>query len=321
MFKKLTLNILAASLGRVIGGVVGLISIGFITRALGTSGFGEYSTIVAYLATFQILADLGLYSLLTKEISQNPEREKELFSQFFTLRLLVAAVFLLVGVFLVFLFPYSTEVKVGVILASSAFLFMSLTQLFMSVFQKHMQIYKAAFAEIIGRIAQLGLVWFFFSIGGGIFHYLSAIIIGAFVVFTLDLILVRKLVKFKLSASLFEWKRIIKTSYPIALSIVFTVLYFKADILILSVLRSQEDVGIYNIAYKVLEVLIFFPAAFVGLLLPLLSKYAKENKARFSQLLSRLSDVMAVVVFPVVVGGILLSSSIVYYIGGNDFLA
>ena len=59
----------------------------------------------------------------------------------------------------------------------------------------------------------------------------------------------------------------------------------------------------------------------MGLLLPFLSKYAKENKDKFSQLLSQLSDIMAIAVFPLMVGGILLSSSIVYYIGGSAFLA
>jgi O-antigen/teichoic acid export membrane protein len=321
MFSKIGFNTAVFSVARVVGTVMGLVSIGFITRGLGVGGFGEYSTVLVYLGIFQILADLGLYSLLTKEISQNPDKERELFSQFFTLRLLVVVGFLVFGIGLVFLFPYTGNVKAGIILASSAFLFMSLTQLFLSVFQKYLQIYKAAIAELVGRAVQLGFVWFFFSIGGGLFHFLSAVIVGAFVIFIIDLFFMRKLITIKLSVNLSAWKRILKTTYPIAISIVFTILYFKTDILILSFLRPQEDVGIYNAAYKVLEVLIFFPAAFVGLLMPTLSRLAKENKEKLSRLLGKLFDVMVIAALPTVVLGVMLSYSAVNFIGGSEFLA
>lgn len=321
MFGKIGFNTVISSVARVAGASMGLVSVGFITRGLGAGGFGEYSTVLAYLGIFQVLADLGLYSLLTKEISQNPDKERELFSQFFTLRLLIAAGFLIFAIGLVFFFPYSSNVKIGIVLASSAFLFMSLTQLFLSVFQKYLQIYKAAIAEFIGRAAQLGFVWFFFSISGGLFHFLVAVVVGAFVVFLVDLFFVRKLVAIKLSANLFAWKRILKTTYPIAISIVFTILYFKTDTLILSFIKPQEDVGIYNAAYKVLEVFIFFPAAFMGLLLPLLSRFAKENKAKFSHLLGKLSDIMVIASLPTVVVGVVVAYSVVNFIGGAEFLA
>jgi len=321
MFKKIALNTLASSVARVIGGILALISLGFITRALGVHGFGQYATGVAYLSTFQIMADLGLYSLLTKEISQKPDQEKELVSQFFTLRLIVATFFLFIASVLVFLFPYSQELKIAIVFASAAFIMASLTQLLMGIFQKYLQVYKAAFAEVVGRIVQLGLVWIFFVAGGGLFHFVGAIVAGIVVVFVLDLIFARRLVPFGLTFHNLQWRKIIKKTYPIAISIIFTLLYFRADTLMLSVMKTQEDVGIYNVAYKVLETLIFFPAAFIGLLLPVLSKYAMQNRDKFLRLLSGLSDLMVVLVLPTVVAGILLAPSIVNLIGGIDFSA
>src|SRR3989338_5707481 len=320
MLRKITLNTIASSLGKVLGGGISLVILGFITRSLGVFGFGQYATGVAYLSTFQILADLGLYSLLTKEISQKPEQEKQLVGQFFTLRLIVAVFFMALASVLVFLFPYSRELKLGIVFASSAFVMLSLTQLFFGVFQKYLQVYKAAFAEVFGRVVQLGFVWFFFVRGGGLFHYLSAVLAGVFVIFVVDLVFVRRLVPFKVTFRNLEWRRIIKTTYPIAISIIFTLLYFKSDTLLLSIIKTQEEVGTYNVAYKILEVLIFFPAAFVGLLLPILSRYAKENKEKFSHLLSSLVELIFTVTLTAVVCGVLLSYSIVNFIGGTEFL-
>ncbi|MEX0878067.1 MAG: flippase [Candidatus Spechtbacterales bacterium] len=318
---KITFNTIASSLGRVIGGILALASVGFITRGLGKGGFGEYSTVVAYLSTFQILADLGLYSLLTKEISQKPDKEKELVGHYFTLRLFTAALFLFLASILVFAFPYSLEVKMGVVITSSAFLFLSLSQIFLGVFQKHTQVYKAAIAEVLGRTAQLGFVWYFFTKEGVLVSYLSALIVGAFVIFALNLFFTRKLVRFRLLVSFKEWRRITKETLPIAASLLFTLLYFKADTILLSIMKTQEDVGIYSAAYKVLETLIFFPAAFMGLMLPVLSRYAKNNKEKLSLVMSQLLKLITVGAFPVVVGGALTATTVVYFIGGADFLA
>ena len=320
MLRKIALNTVASSVGKIVGGFISLVILGLITRSLGLFGFGQYATGVAYLSTFQILADLGLYSLLTKEISQKPEQEKELVGQFFTLRLIVAVFFMGLASILVFLFPYSRELKLGIVFASSAFVLLSLSQLFLGIFQKYLQVYKAAFAEVLGRLVQLGFVWAFFVMGGGLFHYLGAVIAGVFVIFMVDLIFIRRLVPFKLVFKNLNWRRIVKTTYPIAISVIFTLLYFKSDTLMLSIIKTQEDVGIYNVAYKVLEILIFFPAAFFGLLLPLLSSYAKENKERFARLLSRLTELTFAVGLTAIISGILLSYSIVNLIGGSEFL-
>ena len=117
MLRDITLNTIVSSVGKALGGGISLVILGFITRSLGVFGFGQYATGVAYLSTFQILADLGLYSLLTKEISQKPDQERQLVGQFFTLRLIVAVFFMTLASILVFLFPYSRELKLGIVFA------------------------------------------------------------------------------------------------------------------------------------------------------------------------------------------------------------
>ncbi|MEX0916671.1 MAG: oligosaccharide flippase family protein, partial [Candidatus Spechtbacterales bacterium] len=256
MLFKIGVNTIAASLGRAVGSVLALFSVALMTRALGVEGFGEYATIIAYLTTFQILADLGLYSLFTREISQSPSRERELLSIFFTLRLLAGAFLLALAVGLVFFFPYSHNVQIGVALASFGFLAISLTQLFMGVFQTRVAVYKAAIAEILGRAAQLGLVAIFFWQGGGLLSFVAALIISSFVIFFANLFFAWRIIPFRLALPLPEARRIMRTAIPIAVSIIFTLLYFRMDTLMLSVMKGPAEVGLYSGAYKVLETFI-----------------------------------------------------------------
>ena len=87
----------------------------------------------------------------------------------------------------------------------------------------------------------------------------------------------------------------------------------------LSLMKSSGDVGIYGVAYKILESLIFFPAVFVGLLMPLLSKYAFASIAEFKKIAQRGLDFLIIFSVPLVAGGLVLSRRIINLIAGPEF--
>ena len=95
---------------------------------------------------------------------------------------------------------------------------------------------------------------------------LVALIASAVSIFILNFFFARKYIPLSLAFNFSYWKKLLKTAFPIAVSIVLTLIYFKIDSIFLSlgfINRSSgnpiTDVGIYNIAYKVLEGVIFFP--------------------------------------------------------------
>ena len=94
LVRKIAYNIIIATGARAFGVALSLISLGFIVRYLGKEGFGSYSLVLAFLYTFNILADLGLYSLMTREISRPGANEKKIASNIFTLRIIALFIFL-----------------------------------------------------------------------------------------------------------------------------------------------------------------------------------------------------------------------------------
>ena len=88
----------------------------------------------------------------------------------------------------------------------------------------------------------------------------------------------------------------------------------------LSIMDGARSTGYYNVAYKVLESFIFFPAMLVGLFLPIMSRKAKEGILELRKIISFLINIIILFSIPTVVGGILLSSSIINIIGGIEFL-
>ena len=225
------------------------------------------------------------------------------------------------------LFPYSQEIKIGIGIGVIGFFFLSMHQLLLGVFQKHLAMHWAALAEVVGRGVQLALVYLVFikGIGGDSAHtnnfflFIAIMSVASFVIFCSTFLFARRYIKIGLRFDFAYWGKIIKTTWPIALSIVLTLVYFKIDTIFLSLMKPAADVGIYGVAYRVLEGLIFFPAIFSGIMMPILSRNAVNDRARFNEVLKKSLRAITIFAAPVVVGGVILSYSITTLIGGDAF--
>ena len=80
--KSIFTNTAIHAIGKVISTAIGLIVVGMIARYLKPEGFGEYSTVAAYLQIFGIILDMGLYVLALREISKPEADTAKIFSSF-----------------------------------------------------------------------------------------------------------------------------------------------------------------------------------------------------------------------------------------------
>ena len=117
----------------------------------------------------------------------------------------------------------------------------------------------------------------------------------------------KKYVRFPLRFDFKVWKKFLKESYPVGISAIITFAYFKFDTILLSILRTNADVGIYNAAYKVLENISFFPAMFVGLVMPIMSRYIFHEPEKFRKIADDTFKVFLILTIPLVIGTIFLS--------------
>jgi O-antigen/teichoic acid export membrane protein len=326
LVRKIAYNTIVSAGARLMGVALSLITIGFIARYLGKDGFGGYSLIMAFLYIFDSLADLGLYSLMVREISKPDVDEKKVANNIFTIRLIAVLLFMIIASMIVWVFPYSEQVKNGTMIVALSFVFMSLGQVLMGIFQKYLKTDRAALADIVGRVVQFVLVVVVIKLSLGFYGIIFSLVVGCLFYFLLVLFFAKKYVKFSLEVDFSYWKKLLKATFPIAVSIVLTLIYFKIDSIFLSIpainknsLSPISDVGVYGIAYKILEGLIFFPSMFVGLIMPLLSNSAIVDPEKFKKVFQKTLDILIIFIIPLVIGILMLSLPVVTLVGGNDF--
>jgi len=319
LVKKIAFNVFFNSAAKVISTVLALVSIGFITRYLGKDGFGNYATVLAFFAFFNAVADLGLYSISTREISRPDADEQSIMGKVFTLRVFSSLIVFLLALILIVFLPYPNEIKLGIAVVAATFVLTSGYSILNGVFQKNIAMHKVAATEVLGKIFQVTLVilavkkdWGFPAIIGAFF---LASVLNAILVFALS----RKYIKFKLDFDFPFWKKFLFESTPIGISVLITFFYFKMDTILLSMLQSSSDVGVYNVAYKIIENLIFFPAMIMGLIFPLLARYVFHDRAKFENISDKTFKIFTLLVVPIVLGVLFLSDEIVALIGGAGF--
>lgn len=317
--KKIVYNATFSSIVKVIDTFLALVITALLTRYLGPAGFGDYIIIFTFWYIFMVLADLGLYSITVREISQNDDRESEIISNALTLRMVSTAMIFLLGIAAVFFFPYKYDIKIGVVIASFGFWAMFSAQVLLGLFQKKLRIDKAALADMLGRAVQLVLVIFIIKGNYPLLSIIAAFSVSAFVIFAANIWFVRKFVSLVFSADFKIWKKMIREGWPLALSAVLVMLYFRLNIITLSLIKGEEAVGYFGAAYKVLENVIFFPAMLVGLVMPIMSRAAKEDMEKFKDIISKVTKVLIVLLAPLAAMTVVLSGEIIQIIAGKNF--
>ncbi|MBF6590222.1 MAG: polysaccharide biosynthesis C-terminal domain-containing protein, partial [Ktedonobacterales bacterium] len=115
------------------------------------------------------------------------------------------------------------------------------------------------------------------------------------------------------------WGYLLRLAAPMGLALALGQIHYKADTIILSLLRSPSDVAIYGLAYKVVDFLLMFFAVFAGLVFPVLARYSNALDARFERARVRVLNVCVTLAVPAAVGTILLAPGILRLIGGGKY--
>ncbi len=318
--KSIAWNTLLQIIGRTAGTILGLLSVAILTRYLGQSGYGAFTTITGFLQFFGILVDMGLTLTAVQMIAAPGADERRIMGNIFTVRLISAVIFFGLAPIVILFFPYPAEVKAGVAIGSLAFLGMTQSQVLVGVFQKYLRMSRAAVAEVAGRAVLLIGISIATYFHWGLLSMVWALVAGNAVQLALACAFAQRLVPFRL---VLEWpviRDVLRRSWPIGLSIAFNLIYLKGDVIILSLFRSQAEVGLYGAAYKVLDVVTVIPMMFMGLVLPILVEaWRSGDHESFRRRMQKAFDFSTLLALPMAGGAIVLGRDIMTLVAGREF--
>ncbi len=326
MSSQITKNIFWLSASRVAALVLLFFAYTQLFRYLGPFASGQYQFILSYVLLFSTVVDFGIQQFITKKISEHPERTQEYFHNFFSFEIVVAGILYAALIAIALLRHYDTAVFYGVGLAGLGMAANALTYPYLAVMAANQDLRKVAWINFINSLVNVGVIF-----SAILFHKSIVFLASVQLIFgVIDLVLYRFFVKKHLpdprilkGLRLLDFHLILdilKQGWPFALLVGFSAIYNRIDVVIITYLKGYQQTGFYTAAYKVYDLLGFFPSVVSYTLFPffagLMSKKAIEEVRHNLEKYVRL---MIAGALPMAVGGMILSGKLIALVAGPEY--
>jgi O-antigen/teichoic acid export membrane protein len=327
--RKVLGNTAIQAFGRFITAALSIVILKIISGYLGKAGYGEYTTVYEFLSFFAIIADFGIFQIAVKEISTHPERRKEIFGNIFALRSTLAIIAMLLSVFFAFLIPQyaDTAIPAGVAVAAATTFFTIIFGTISSLLQVDLRMQWNVLGLVIAKIT--AVIWMVTTIfyvmpqnpEAGFYQLLWAGVAGGVLQVATVLFAVRKSGCLHFRFDFVFWKKILIKTLPYGAAVLLATIYVRVDIILLSLLRNSEEVGLYGVAARIMENLAVISIFFLNSILPILSRLFRDNQDKLKRLIQLSFDFLLMIGLPIAVGGITLAYPIIAFVSSPEFLS
>jgi len=316
--RRITRNTAYVLGGNMLAALMTFLINAYIARYLGSEVFGRYSFVFAYLAFFMVISVFGIDAILVREFSRSEGRSNRLLSAGIIIKLATSFLASLISAVLIMFLPYSSSIRLAVILASIGLVFYSVAQTLSALFQARLEMIYSSIATILSRLVFLGLTAYVVLTNGGFVKMVVASSAAFMAQLALMYVFSRKKFTF-IKPDMGITRAILVESWPLALMNLFITAYFRIGVVILSLVKGTEQVGFYSAAYMITEAPAMISVAFMTSMFPLMSLYFKSSNAQFKEIYVKSFKYMAILGMPIVVGGFLLRKEIISLVYGASY--
>ena len=294
----------------------------YIARKMGDEDFGKLSFAYSFAGICFIVTDFGLSTILIRNVSRQKELTREYVGNILALKIVLSFICItVIGLFVLFT-DYSTDIITLLVIFGGVMFFKALIDFYCAIFNayermdieaclkgtNHILLFLSGIVVLSTGFGLVGLANVFLVV------YLISSIIG----FYLVCVCIKKI---RICFDMKFWKYILRESLPLALTVVFTVIYFKIDVVMLSIIRGDNsEIGWYSAAMRLIELMGVVPALIVSALFPIVSGLHKESIDSLRKVYQTSFRYLIMIALPVAVGTLLLSGHLIYTIYGDEYV-
>jgi len=302
---------------------VGLFVGVWMARYLGPERFGIFSYVIAFVGLFNVVATLGLDSIVVRDLVHDSKLKNEMLGTTFALKLVgaIASIVLTLSV-ITALRPGDSEIRWMVaILAGGAifqafdaidFWFQSRVESKYSVYAKNGAFLGIACAKIVLILSGAALIAF-------VWTAFAEVVLGA-----LGLVLAYKISGHRIS----RWtgnmrlaRGLLQRAWPLIFAGAAVAIYVKIDQVMLGEMLGNKAVGIYSAAVRLSELWYFIPVAIVSSVTPALIEARKINEKLYYERLARLFRLVVWIGFAIAIPTTFASGLVIKLIYGQQYMS
>lgn len=272
---------------RYIVAALGWVGTLIIVRSLSVPQFGRFSFVFSLILLVAVFADLGIGRLSLKGLLDGGGDPTAFAGTLVVLRAAMGTLTYAAAVVFVVVAGYPAEVVRAMLVAGLALLIATPSRAVEAVFQAHFRLGPVAAANVAGQLAQLALTAAVAVGGGSVVRFAVPAVAGEVVILGWKLALVRRIQAIRLNVDWSAWKRLLAETAPLAAGSIMATLYYRVDSVMLSKLDTFSSVGIYNVAYKFVDLVHYLPKALMVPVLAILVRSWPDDVPCFAETFRR----------------------------------
>jgi O-antigen/teichoic acid export membrane protein len=296
----------------------------FLSRRFGQEGIGLYSFAVGLTGLVAVAADFGLYAFSIKELSRCEGSVRDSYGPFLGLRLIFTAAVVTVGLGASFaLLPLSGESSaiIPIILIIGTYqLMLTLINGATAVLISQNEARLAGTIEVTLKAGSALAAMLIGLAGGDLRTVLAALpaiaVIQAVVAYGIVFAKYGAPRFVASSSSIIEKAR---ETVPYGLSALLSQVHARSDVVLIGILVGTVAAGVYNVAYRMVFLLMFVPHFASVALLPVTSKLYKRSSESLRVFYQRTTNFVLLLSLPAAAGLWLVAPDLIRLVFGGSF--
>lgn len=298
-----------------------IITFPYVSRILTPESIGRVNFSNSVVQYFVIIAALGINSYGVREaakIKNDREALSKFVQELFTINIISTFISCLLFVFLLIFSDFLQKYRILLLICSSKIIFNLIS--FDWLYTAEEEFKYITLRSIFFQIIALVYLFIFVRTDADCIKYAIFGIISTVGSNIVNFFHARKFVTFKIRK--LNLKIHLKSIFIFFGTTLVISIYSVLDTSMLGFMSTDVEVGFYSVATKITNMVTSLLTSVIGILLPRLSFYIKEELVEeYSKLLVKIINVMIVLTVPIVCGLILLSRQIIEVFSGAQYVS
>ena len=295
-----------------------------VARQLGTYAFGQMSLALTLFYSFQVVASFGMQTLVTREIAQDESSAAKYLANSLLLGLVtsVSATALLVGA--VVALNYPAETRDLIMVTAIGLVPFTIGTICESVIRGLEKMHLIAIVQVpVNLLKVLATVYLLFWTTGTVLQVVLIIVIARFLV-GVSLLIITAYQTGQWLPSLFDrsfaWSILRRSTTFVGID-AFTAWWTSLNIVLLSKLATESDVGLYNAAAQLMIPMAIFYQSVMFAAFPIMCRKYENTAKSMTRVTNRLVELLLIMAIPGTVGLLIVAEPALEFVyKGKDFV-
>jgi O-antigen/teichoic acid export membrane protein len=269
-----------------------VISATLLTRHLGVSRFGEYTTVLSLVGVVTAVTDAGMSTIGTREFAVREGHQRDaLMQNLLGLRVTLTVIGVLLVAGFALAAGYETELLLGAVLASVGTIALMVQHTYTIPLSASLRLGMLSSLELGRQVLTVAALVTLVLLGGGLLPLLAVGLAVNLVLIPPTAALARHQIPLRITVHPQQWLKLLKLTLSFSLATaVGTIYVFTAQILT-SLMASAHQTGLFAASFRIFSVLGLVPSLLVSSALPLLARAARHDRQRLTYALERIFEV------------------------------